>query len=175
MNEIELIRRFGARKGSDSDNEQLQVARDLLMKAIDEERKNGPRSRQGLARVSSPRRIVAVAVAVLAIPGGYGLAQGMGDGQVIKITPETAQPAPPPLEANPTAPPPQATSTGASVNVLGKGPLPPQLVERCQDNPNSQRSCDLVLAIDANEIAPGRYTDEELRQALIAAGYDGDF
>jgi hypothetical protein len=101
MNEMDLIKRFGAEKSSEADDEkQRQNARKLLMEAINDEHAESllaePRTRVGWR---PSRKVIAVTVAALAIPAAYAVADGMGgDEQVIKLTPETAQPAPPPRE-----------------------------------------------------------------------------
>jgi len=123
------------------------------------------------ARRPSRRRRLLLALAVTGViaPGAFAVAQAIDPDPSPEVVPGVDVP------AEPTAPVPPPTAEGESTNVLGEGPLPPQLVERCREDSNAESSCDLVLAIEAGKIAPGTYTDQELRQALIDAGYDGDF
>jgi hypothetical protein len=75
----------------------------------------------------------------------------------------------------PVAPPPPEGSTGETVNVIGEAPPPKQLVERCEDDPQAQGDCGLVLAIAAGDVPPGRYSTPELKKILREAGYDDGF
>jgi len=122
--------------------------------------------------------VLGFATLLAGIPAGFAIAQQDQEPDLVQPevveAPTFATEDPP---GPPTPPPVESPSTGVSesVNVLGDGPLPPQLVERCEKDPNAETSCDLVMAIDAGEIEPGTYSDSELEQALIEAGYEGSF
>ena len=53
--------------------------------------------------------------------------------------------------------------------------LPPGLADSCRENPNNGAGdCGLILAIDEGKIPPGEYSDQELHDAVAAAGYTFD-
>lgn len=96
MNEIDLVRRFRAETSTPDDGE-TQHARSILMEAIEQDRNRGFGVRERLRR--APRRTIAVALAVVALPASYAIADSagvFGDGGTVTLTPETAIPAPAP-------------------------------------------------------------------------------
>lgn len=106
MNEIDLVRRFRAGMPT-HDEDEMQHARHILMKAIEQDR-NRTFGVSNLLR-HAPRRSVAVVLAVLALPGSYAIARSAGvfDGGTVDLTLETATPASAPgSESEPADPAP---------------------------------------------------------------------
>jgi len=112
MNEIDLVRRFRA-ETSTPDERETQRARGILLAAIGQDRNRAPSLRERLHR--APRRTVALALAVIALPGSYAIADstgvlGGGSEGTVTLTPETAIPASAPgSESDSTIPAPPAS------------------------------------------------------------------
>ena len=56
-------------------------------------------------------------------------------------------------------------------NSIGTAPPPADLVRRCRADLDAESDCGVVLAVVDGALAPGQYSNEELRAAVAAAGY----
>lgn len=64
-----------------------------------------------------------------------------------------------------------AAQSDDHVNEIGTVAPPQVLTQRCRADDAAEPSCGVVLAMADGNLAPGRYTDEELQAAVEAAGY----
>lgn len=110
MNEIEAVRRFRAETGT-HDEREVRRARGVLLEEITRGREHDSDVRERLRR--APRRTIAIALAVVVLPGSYAIADSAGvfdEPGTVTLTPETATPAPAP--GSESEPPATAPATG---------------------------------------------------------------
>lgn len=134
---------------------------------------------RGRRRRSQQRVAIALAVAVLVVPGSLAIARG-GDsasgkapgessaGSVAESLPPSSAPATPVIPGTVTGFP---SDESADIDFSSPGIPPTWLVEDCRGaNPApSPLHCEAIIAIAEHRLAPGDYSNEELR-ALFGGG-----